>query len=109
MPQSKEVHKEYMRKLRGSQKGSQIEGSQDKGSQEEMVPASYVQGLNGRMYQSLPERPRFVTLSDGQVLDRLNQPIADKTKIPQMRASNECYNFHPAEGKLTKELKAKLS
>jgi len=74
-----------------------------------MVPASYVQGLNGRKYRSLPERPRFVTLSDGQVLDRLNQPIADKTKIPQMRASNECYNFHPAEGKLTKELKAKLS
>jgi len=34
MPQSKEVHKEYMRKLRGSQKGSQIEGSQVKGSQE---------------------------------------------------------------------------
>jgi len=33
MPQSKEVHKEYMRKLRGSQKGSQDEGSQHKGSQ----------------------------------------------------------------------------
>ena len=33
MPQSKEVHKEYMRKLRGSQKGSQTEGSQVDGSQ----------------------------------------------------------------------------
>ena len=44
MPQSKEVHREYMRKLRGSQsitkregftaEGSQIDGSQDKGSQD---------------------------------------------------------------------------
>lgn len=33
MPQSKEVHREYMRKLRGSQEGSQIEGSQTEGSQ----------------------------------------------------------------------------
>ncbi|GAG36464.1 unnamed protein product [marine sediment metagenome] len=40
MSQSKEVHKEYMRKRRGSQtlveipsKGSQDEGSQDEGSQ----------------------------------------------------------------------------
>jgi len=33
MPQTKEVHKEYMRKLRGSQKGSQIEGGQVRGSQ----------------------------------------------------------------------------
>lgn len=33
MPQTKEVHKEYMRKLRGSQKGSRIDGSLDKGSQ----------------------------------------------------------------------------
>ena len=33
MPQSKEVHREYMRKLRGSQKGSQDEGSRAEGSQ----------------------------------------------------------------------------
>ena len=33
MPQSKEVHKEYMRKLRGSQKGSQNGGVHGEGSQ----------------------------------------------------------------------------
>ena len=32
MPQSKKVHKEYMRKLRGSQKGSQDEGFTAEGS-----------------------------------------------------------------------------
>ena len=37
MPQSKEVHKEYMRKLRGSQKGSQIKGSQPEGSQDRIA------------------------------------------------------------------------
>ena len=63
----------------------------------EMVPASYVQGLNG-MYEALPERPKFLTLSDGQVLDRLNLPIGHTNgdRILRMQACNEsAYNFHP--------------
>ena len=63
----------------------------------EMVPASYVQGLNGKMYQALPERPRFLTLSDGQVLDRANQPegMTSGDRILRMQACNESsYNFH---------------
>ena len=63
-----------------------------------MVPASYVEGHNGRMYQSLPERPRYLELSDGQVLDRWSQPIPTFTPefSQDMRACNEsAYNYHP--------------
>ena len=61
-----------------------------------IVPASYVEGLNGKRYQSLPERPMYLTLSDGQVLDRLNQPEC-KT-IPGMKECNESsYNYKPLE------------
>ena len=56
---------------------------------EEVVPASYVQGRNG-MHEFLPERPRYLTLSDGQVLDRLNQPTASKS-LPGMEAANDSY------------------
>lgn len=64
-----------------------------------MVPASYVQGLNGKMYQSLPERPRYLTLSDGQVLDRLNQPMPNRTNWHEMQVCNESsYGFKPRKG-----------
>ena len=53
----------------------------------EMVPASFVQGRNGK-HEFLPERSRYLTLSDGQVLDRLNQP-AVKKQIPGMEAVND--------------------
>ncbi len=56
----------------------------------EMVPASFVQGRNGVMHEFLPERPRYLTLSDGQVLDRLNQPATSKS-LPGMEAANESY------------------
>ena len=63
---------------------------------QETVPVSYVEWTNGRMYQSLPERPRFLTLSDGQVLDRLNQPTPNKSGDQAMQACNEgAYNFKP--------------
>ena len=66
----------------------------------EMVPASYVQGLNGRMYEALPERPRYLTLSDGQVLDRAKQPEAHPTGDIRMQAANEsAYNFRPRKRK----------
>ncbi len=61
----------------------------------ETVPASYVQGLSG-VFESLPERPRYLTLSDGQVLDRLNQPMPNKSNCHDMQACNEAsYNYHP--------------
>lgn len=61
----------------------------------ELVPASYVQGLNGKMHQSLPERPRFLELSDGQVLDRLNQPEVEVGLRPMQACNESAYNFHP--------------
>ena len=84
MPQSKEVHREYMRQKR---------------RENETVPASFVVGLTGT-FEVLPERPRYLTLSDGQVLDRANQPEPDI----QMRAMNfcneSCYNYHPNTGRI---------
>ena len=68
------------------------------GEAPETVEEAYVEGLNGRMYQSLPERDRYLTLSDGQVLDRLDVPESTPsgTFIQSMRACNEAmYNYHP--------------
>ena len=62
----------------------------------EMVPASYVEGIE--KYEALPERPRYLKLSDGQVLDRLNQPNPNIRGDRAMQACNESsYNFHPNE------------
>ena len=74
----------------------------------EMVPASYIEGINGR-YQFLPERPRFLTLSDRQVLDRANQPQAEPMsgwKIQAMKRCNESINLKPLHGDI-KGLKSK--
>lgn len=70
---------------------------------QEMVPASYVQGIEGRMYEVLPERARYLTLSDGQVLDRANQPqgVTNSGRILRMQAANEAsYNFKPLGGNM---------
>lgn len=87
----RETTKERQRRYREKQKG--VTG--------ETVPASYVQGVTG-IFETLPERPRFLTLSDGQVLDRLNQPTgyAGGDTILRLRYSNEaCYNFKPNKPK----------
>ena len=61
----------------------------------ETVPASYVEGITGK-FKSLPKRPRFVTLSDGQVLDRLMILTPNKSGDQAMQACNEgAYNFKP--------------
>ncbi len=64
----------------------------------ETVPVCYVQGITGK-FQSLPERPRYLTLSDGQVLDRsiIVEGHASGDFIQRMRACNESYNFKPNE------------
>ncbi len=92
-----------MRKRRGSQ-GSQTEGSQNTTSESstesvtsETVPECYAQGITGK-FKSLPERPRFVTLSDGQVLDRsvIVPGHASGDFMQRMRYCNEAeYNYHP--------------
>ena len=64
----------------------------------EVVPASYVEGAEGRKYEALPERPRYLKLSDGQVLDRLNQPEAHASGDFRMQRCNESsYNYVPNE------------
>ena len=78
----------------------------------EMVPASYVQGLGGRMYEFLPERPRYLTLSDGQVFDRAYKPdrvLPSGVMMQALRASNEaCCNYHPNTGVLSASLRARF-
>ncbi len=97
MPQGKEIKTEQAR-IR-MQKMRNKESVTADSVTEETVPASYVQGLTGK-FESLPERPRFLTLSDGQVLDRLNQPEGHTSgdRILRMQACNEsAYNFKPNE------------
>ncbi len=57
-----------------------------------MVPPLMVEGAEGRMYEALPERPRFLTLSDGQVLDRAkpveHRPLSG-VEIRAIRLANE--------------------
>ena len=53
--------------------------------------ASYVEGLKGR-YQFLPERPRFVTLSDSQVLDRLYRPLPNMRSVSMAACNDTCFS-----------------
>lgn len=104
MPQSEEVKKEQarLRKQRQRDKERDIGGCDINSVTEEMVPASYVQGITGK-FQSLPERPRYLELSDGQVLDRLNQPEGHTSgdRILRMQAHNESsFNFKPRRGNI---------
>lgn len=72
-------------------------GVNNEGVNIEMVPASYVQGITG-IFEALPERPRYLELSDGQVLDRLNQPEAHPSGdmiLRMQRANESAYNFKP--------------
>jgi len=104
-----------MRKKR-SNKGSNIPGSNSEGLTSfkdgvEMVPAAYVPGVH-QTYLMLPERPRFLTLrpssgqalSDGQVLDRANQPLIKVEGISSsgprvnamLRANDSAFGFKPS-------------
>ena len=95
MPQSKERQREQAKVRKQRQRDKQRDiGSVTSpivgGVQHnpiETVPQSYVQGLTGK-FKSLHERPRFLTLSDGQVLDRFNQPEAS-VELPGIRGCNE--------------------
>ena len=65
----------------------------------EMVPPAYVPGVSGD-FMMLLERPRYLTLSDGQVFDRLNPPVGkfSGTYIQEIRFCNESeFNYHPTK------------
>ena len=99
MPQSKEVQREQarLRKRKQRDKGSVTSNSVTEQGVE-MIPVSYVMGITG-IFETLPERPRFLTLSDGQVLDRLYKPEGHTSGDQRMQACNESfYNFHPRKG-----------
>ena len=114
-----------MRRYRNRQKGVTTEGVTEEGvtlektkdgtyfkDGIEMVPASYVQGLQGAMYQFLPERPRYVTLSDGQVMDRAFKPEIiplSGVRIQAIRASNETLDYKPNTGVLPESLRKRLN
>ena len=90
-----EASKARMQKMR---EGVTKQGVTDEGVT--MVPASYVMGLNGKMYEALPERERYLKLSDGQVLDRLNQPEANASgdfMLRMQRCNESSYNYRPSK------------
>ena len=72
MPQSKEVHKEYMRQRRGSQtKGSQTEGAQNLTS----FPESSTESVTSRTRETIPIKQIKETLPDSLVnqIERLSE------------------------------------
>ena len=97
---------ERVKRYRDKRKGVTSEGVTSEGVTKdgtyfkdgiEMVPASYVQGITGK-FEALPERPRYLTMTDGQTLDRANQPqgMTSEDRILRMQACNEAsYNFKP--------------
>lgn len=93
----KEKRKQASRDSMEKKRKGLTSGVNEEGVNIEMVPASYVQGITGD-FEALPKRSRFLTLSDGQVLDRANPPEGRTSGdfILRMRYCNEsAYNFHP--------------
>lgn len=91
----REYDKERMRKVRqGRTEKETTQNVLPKPVLPEMVPA----------FGSLPERPRFLTLSDGQVLDRAQMPKGDVTlwpgwRIEALRRCNLANEMVPLKGK----------
>ena len=61
---------------------------QQRTSTPEIVQPETLQNVHPEMFEG---KPRFLTLSDGQVLDRMNQPKATK-RLPGMEAANRAYS-----------------
>jgi len=75
----------------------------------EMVPASYVEGKDGKIYEFLPERPRHLTLSDGQALDRAAQPSSILGGIRMRRCNEAGFNFKILKGSIPNNLKGMMT
>ena len=99
MYKDKERQKEANRLAKQKQrtKGMTLEGMTEQGMTE-MVPPAYIPGVSGD-FEMLPERPRFLKLSDGQVLDRASPPVAEPQSgdfIQSIRHCNEAeLDFRP--------------
>ena len=102
----KEAVKRAVQKHRGITQSITQQGITSDGT--EMVPASYVEGMTGR-FLNLPERPRYLTLSDGQVLDRVNQPSSSLGGIRMRRCNEAGFNFKISKGILPDSLKSKMT
>ena len=85
-----------MQKMRNKKSVTSDSVTKDNVTQE-LVPASYVEGLGGKMYEVLPERPRYLKLSDGQVLDRLHQHEVKTLGFIEMIRCNESYNYRTSK------------
>uniref|UniRef100_A0A6M3L0W8 Uncharacterized protein n=1 Tax=viral metagenome TaxID=1070528 RepID=A0A6M3L0W8_9ZZZZ len=95
----KEAVRKAVAKSRVLLKGITSEGITEQGITVETVPPAYVPGITGD-FMMLPERPRYKTLSDGQVLDRANPPDGkfSGTYIQEIRFCNESeFNYHPTK------------
>ena len=68
------------------------------------APTYFKDGVE--MVRNLPERPRYLTLSDGQVFDRAHLPQADLSllssyRIQELKGMTEWVGFKPLKGKDT--------
>ena len=99
-----------MRKRRSNKEGLTEQGltHNNYSAAIETVPASYVPGSKGRQYLMLPERARFLTLSDSQVLDRANQPQARPTGDRMLRANDSAFAPFKKRKPVPRELKDRL-
>ena len=73
------------KKRQGLTKGINKEGLTEQGLTKDGTTGEYIPASYG-----LPERPRYLKLSDGQILDRTNQPSPNK-HLPAMIACNRAY------------------
>ncbi len=103
-----EAIKRAVQKHRVLHQGITSEGITDPNPIENVIPKSYfkdgieyvpplmVEGCEGRMYEALPERPRFLTLSGNQVLDRTYKPdvVLNGEMIHAIKLLNEArFNY----------------
>ena len=75
------------KKRQGLTKGINKEGLTEQGLTKDGTTGEYVPASYG-----LPERRRYLKLSDGQILDRTNQPSPNK-HLPAMLACNRANDY----------------
>ncbi len=90
------MSKERQRRYRDKQRALRSDSVTQGGVTVEMIPPSYVYGTTGK-YQFLPERPRYLTLSDGQVLDRLNPPQPQYHTRSMNMCNESRFNYPPTK------------
>ena len=122
----KEKRKEAVKRYRDNKKGITGEGDTGDGItshndysasqldgtffKDEYVPASYVPGSKGKSYLMLPERPRYLKLTDGQVLDRAKLPVptGSLSASSMLRANDSAFALFKKRRLVPEGLKDKL-